>query len=141
MTWCSLTTPGTHPFRRGVMAPPIDALTEEGYDMTFGTNVVGSLILRRILVADILTFQIIGHFYLTELLVPALYKASTPERKSRVVNFSSQIGILGASAFGSGLIFSTFKDSPTRRRLSGSALYGQSKLVSPFCALQLPKLT
>ena len=124
------------------MSPPIDALTEDGYDMTFGTNVVGWSILCRILVAEeILTFQIIGHFYLTELLVPALYKASTPERKSRVVNFSSQIGILGASAFGSGLIFSTFKDSPARRRLSGSALYGQSKLVSPPGVPHLPKLT
>jgi len=104
----------------GVMSPPIDALTEEGYDLTFGTNVL-------------------GHFYLTELLVPALYKASTPERKSRVVNFSSQIGILGASPFGSGLIFSTFKDSPARRRLSGSALYGQSKLGATVYAQEFAR--
>jgi len=104
----------------GVMAPPLDALTAEGYDMTFGTNVL-------------------GHFYWTELLIPALYKASTPERRSRVVNLSSQISILGASAFGSGLIFSTFKDSPARRRLSGNALYGQSKLGNTVYAQEFAR--
>jgi len=93
----------------GMLAPPPDALTAEGYDMTFGTGVL-------------------GHFYFTELLIPALYKASTPELKSRVVNLSSQMGILGVSAFGSGLDFSTFKDSPTRRKLPGYILYSQCKL-------------
>lgn len=92
----------------GVLDPP-EALTAEGYDMTFGTNVVGP-------------------FYFTELLVRALYKASTPNSKSRIVNFSSQMGILGASVFGSGLDFSTFKDSPNRRKLSPTTLYNQSKL-------------
>ena len=33
-------TSGTHPLLRGMLAPP-DALTVEGYDMTFGTSVLG----------------------------------------------------------------------------------------------------
>jgi len=37
-------TPGTHPLFRGLMSPPLDALTTEGYDMTFGTSVLGWLI-------------------------------------------------------------------------------------------------
>ncbi|KAF9652077.1 NAD(P)-binding protein [Thelephora ganbajun] len=86
-----------------------DALTADGYDITFGTNVL-------------------GHFYFTELLIPALYRASTPEHKSRVINLSSQMGIIGVSAFGSGLDFSTFKDSPTRRKIFGYTSYSQSKL-------------
>ena len=44
MTLFSWVTSGTHPLLRGVMAPPIEALTAEGYDMTFGTSVLGWLI-------------------------------------------------------------------------------------------------
>jgi hypothetical protein len=40
------------------------------------------------------------------------------------------MGIIGASASGSGLDFATFKDSPKRRKMTGVALYSQSKLVS-----------
>jgi NAD(P)-dependent dehydrogenase (short-subunit alcohol dehydrogenase family) len=100
--------------------------------MTWGTNVLGELILRHNPKCSrgILTFWISGPFYFTELLIPALHKASTPERKSRVINLSSQMGLLGISAFGSGLDFSTFKDSPTRRKATGYPLYSQSKLVS-----------
>ena len=39
-----LVTSGTHTSLRGVLSPPRDALTVEGYDMTFGTNVLGWLI-------------------------------------------------------------------------------------------------
>ena len=110
------------------MGVPLDSLTAEGYDMTFGTNVIGQLTCRR--TRSILTIETAGHFYFTELLIPALYKASTPSNKSRVVNVTSQMGILGGSPFGSGLDFSTFKDSPNRRKMSDYKLYGQSKLVS-----------
>lgn len=127
----ALITSETHPLLRGVLSPPLDALTAEGYDMTFGTNVLG-LSIHFVVpgVAEALTFKIAGHFYFTELLLPALYKASTPEHRSRVINLSSQMGILSASAFGSGLDFSTFRDSPTRRKMPGYASYGQSKFVS-----------
>ena len=38
---------------RGVMLPPIEQLTADGYDLQFGTNVL-------------------GHYYLTTLLLPTL---------------------------------------------------------------------
>lgn len=44
VTLFALMTSGTHPLLRGMLAPPPDALTVEGYDMTFGTSVLGELI-------------------------------------------------------------------------------------------------
>jgi len=92
----------------GVMGGSIDQVTVDGYDMTWGTNTLGP-------------------FYFTTLLLPALFKASTPENKSRVVNTSSAGSIGGVSLFGSGLDFATFKDSPHRRKYRTIDLYGQSK--------------
>jgi len=91
-----------------IMVPPIDELTVDGYDMTWGTNTLGP-------------------FYFTKLLLPALLKASTPGDKSRVVNISSAGSINAVSLFGPGLDFATFKDSPARLKYGMRALYGQSK--------------
>lgn len=93
------------------MVPPVDQVTEDGYDLQFGTNML-------------------GHFYLTTLLLPVLLATSTPEEKSRVVTTSSVFHFTGYSVMGSGLNFNTFKDSPKRRATGTSWLYGQSKLVS-----------
>ncbi|KAF8522624.1 NAD(P)-binding protein [Hysterangium stoloniferum] len=55
----------------GVMVPPLDQLTSQGYDLQFGTNVL-------------------GHYYFTMLLFPALQR-STASRgiRARVINTSS----------------------------------------------------
>ena len=71
-----------------------------------------------------------GPFFFTTLLLPALFKASTPETKSRVVNTSSAGSIAAVSLTGSGLDFATFKDSQRRRKCSATDRYGQSKFVS-----------
>ena len=54
------------------MWPALDALTEDGYDLQWGTNVL-------------------GHFYLTQLLLPTLLSsvASSPDGHVRVVTLSS----------------------------------------------------
>ncbi|PPR04095.1 hypothetical protein CVT24_010668 [Panaeolus cyanescens] len=90
----------------GVMGPPIDHLTKQGYDAQFGTNVL-------------------GHFYFTKLLLPALLRGakSSPDGKARVVNTSSSTSLLV-----NGVDFNTFKDSPARLRYSSRTLYSQSKL-------------
>jgi len=89
------------------MNPPVEMLTDDGYDLQFGTNVV-------------------GHFYFTTLVMPALLMAvaASPDATARVVNTSSN-----AHWFG-GLNYNTFKDSPARRKKSAMVIYGQSKTVS-----------
>ncbi|KAI1790008.1 NAD(P)-binding protein [Ganoderma leucocontextum] len=90
----------------GVMWPPVDMLTADGYDLQFGTNVL-------------------GHFYFTELLMPALIAGAktSPDGRARIVTTSSSGAYLGALNHG------TFKDTPERRKLSKEDLYYQSKLA------------
>ncbi|KAF9055839.1 hypothetical protein BJ165DRAFT_1412265 [Panaeolus papilionaceus] len=90
----------------GVMVPPVDMVTTQGYDLQFGTNVL-------------------GHFYFTKLLLPNLLAGakSSPDGKARVVNTSSS-----ASLFINGLDFNTFKDGKPRQRKGAQMLYSQSKL-------------
>ena len=92
------------------MFPPIDQLTAQGYDLTFGTNVL-------------------GHFYLTKLLIPALLAGarSSPDKKTRVVNTASSM-----SLFSRGINFNTLSDGRARKKKSPTMLYCQSKLVSLF---------
>jgi len=92
----------------GVMAVPIDRLTVDGYDLQFGTNVL-------------------GHFHLTTLLLPTLL--SHPG--SRIINVSSEGH---RYPFPTGIQFDTLKGPKTGSWFPPSALleryqyYGQSKL-------------
>ncbi|KAF9228224.1 NAD(P)-binding protein [Gyrodon lividus] len=90
----------------GVMIPPIDQLTDDGYDLQFGTNVL-------------------GHFYFTKLVLPVLLSISksAPDVVARVVNTSSN------AHWFSGLKFDTRRDGPIRRKESACSLYGQSKAL------------
>ncbi|KAG6848515.1 hypothetical protein H0H93_016401, partial [Arthromyces matolae] len=92
-------------FLRGVMTPPMDQLTKQGYDLQFGTNTL-------------------GHIYFTKLLLPALFAGaeSSHDGKARVVNTSSSAHLLA-----SGLDFTTLKDGRNRRKMSATSLYSQSK--------------
>ncbi|EIW79062.1 NAD(P)-binding protein [Coniophora puteana RWD-64-598 SS2] len=104
----------------GVMVPPVDLLTEDGYDLQFGTNVL-------------------GHFYFTKLLLPLL--ASTARRTAsghvRVVTTSSSGHLFGS------LDFDTFRDDngrkSKRRKQSSNALYCQSKFGNVVFALELTR--
>ncbi|EKM50635.1 uncharacterized protein PHACADRAFT_264008 [Phanerochaete carnosa HHB-10118-sp] len=100
----------------GVMWPPINLLTEDGFDLQWGTNVV-------------------GHWLLTELLVPALAAAakSSADGHSRVVATSS------AGAYLEGLHYDSFRDSPKRKKLGKQGLYFQSKLGNAMVAREAAK--
>jgi len=96
----------------GVMYPPVDMVTSQGFDLQFGTNVL-------------------GHFYLTKLLLPILVataKKSSPGTV-RVVNVSSIGHYLRAPE---GIRWTTLdrgNDSlAARKKLGTTKLYGQSKL-------------
>ena len=99
------------------MTPPVETLTDDGYDLQFGTNVV-------------------GHFYFTKLVMPALLAAAaaSPEGIARIVNTSSN------AHWFSGLDYNTFRDSPARRKKSTTILYGQSKTVSFVSVVSNPSL-
>jgi len=88
----------------GVMVPPIEQLTEDGYDLQFGTNVL-------------------GHYYFTMLLLPVLLAGTSTsgDGKARVVNTSSSTHMF------SNMDLNTFKDGPARKKAGPQKLYSQSK--------------
>jgi hypothetical protein len=87
------------------MWPPIDQLTTQGYDLQVGTNVL-------------------GHFLLTQLLLPGLRAASTSGAKARVVTTASFSTYLTNE-----LRLEIFVDGPARRNAGTKELYIQSKFV------------
>ncbi|RDB18051.1 hypothetical protein Hypma_000729 [Hypsizygus marmoreus] len=101
----------------GVMVPPLDQVTVQGYDLQFGTN-------------------FLGHFYFTKLLLPALISGakSSLDGKARVVNTASS-----GHVFAHGLDFNTFKDGPKRRSQFVFPLYAQSKYANIVFANELAR--
>ena len=88
------------PALSGVMMAPVALTTGDGYDLQFGTNVL-------------------GHFYLTKLLLPLLVAAakssSTPDGRARIVHSAS-----------SGHLFVRGIDFGTLRPGSGSGSGGDA---------------
>ena len=101
-------------------------LTEDGFDIQWGTNVVGKFPhLYHTFSRPITLDDFTGPFYLTQLLLPALLTAgSDSEVKKARVMFTASIMQEKLTAF------DTFIDSPARKKLSPAQRYGQSKLVS-----------
>ncbi|KAJ7083875.1 NAD(P)-binding protein [Mycena epipterygia] len=111
----------------GVMIPPLEKLTAQGHDLQFGTNVI-------------------GHYFLTELLLPALtasYEAT--QVPARVINTSSSGHKVAAP--GIGLDFVSLKGGPARdawlkklgKIMAPWRLYGQSKLGNIIVSNHLAK--
>lgn len=115
--------------RSGVFSPPLDAVTEQGYDLQFGVNMLGAYMCTCPSSTPSFKPLFSGVFYFTDLLIPTLTStfASNPEFKPRVINTASL-----NHTFVNGLKFDTFKDGPKRRKMSKMALYSQSKFVSPI---------
>lgn len=93
----------------------MNMLTEQGYDLTFGTNVIGP------------------HLF-TELLMPALLAGvkSSSDGHARVITTSSNVAYVG------NIHWDTFKDGPARMKLSSGLHYAQSKLVRPLSGIVTP---
>jgi len=100
----------------GVMTPPADMVTKDGYDLQFGTNVV-------------------GHFLFTELLMPALLAGvqTSPDHHARVVTTSSSAAYLYT------LNWDAFRDGPVRKKMSIQYLYAQSKFANVVVAREIAK--
>ena len=113
----------------GVSAVPIDWLTDDGYDMTFGTNVIGQ-VPRLSYCPSQLNPRRSGHFLFTQLLLPALLagKETSADKFARVIWLSSYTAYMGP------LRYNTFKDGPARKKAGYGLMYFQSKYVSvPNC--------
>jgi NAD(P)-dependent dehydrogenase (short-subunit alcohol dehydrogenase family) len=95
----------------GVYRPKHRMETADGFELQFGTNVL-------------------GHFALTGLLLPALKRAvQSPSQRPRVVTVAS-IAHKRARI--------NFDDLQSERSYDSSAAYGQSKLANLMFALELP---
>jgi len=89
------------------MAPPIDELTKEGYDLQFGTNVIGP-------------------YVFTKRLLPLLTAGakSSDDQRARVVNTSSS-----GQLFTDTIHFEALRDVPLRKQIGTNKMYMESKLV------------
>ncbi|KZV62249.1 NAD-P-binding protein [Peniophora sp. CONT] len=99
----------------GVMACPMDLLTAQGYDMQIGTNVI-------------------GHYFFTSLLLPALEATSASGEKARVVTTSSVVAY-----FAKEFVFDAVQDGPQRKKLGPRDLYNISKLGDALFAIELSR--
>lgn len=110
------------------MFAPVKDITSDGYDLQFGTNVIGGYFHMPLYNSQLAQ---LGHFYLTKLLLPLLRAAakSSPDGKARIITVSS-LGHMYAP--NGGLDYATLKDGPQRRKMSTFTLYFQSKFVCPF---------
>ncbi|KAF7307309.1 hypothetical protein MIND_00524900 [Mycena indigotica] len=104
------------PFPNLFQRPPTNMLTTQGYDLQFGTNVL-------------------GHFYLTQLLLPTLISTATASAKpARIVHTSSlSTHFFPAKTFD----FATFKESPKREKYGTAWLYHQSKFGNAVMSVEL----
>ncbi|KAF5350745.1 hypothetical protein D9758_010401 [Tetrapyrgos nigripes] len=102
----------------GVLGPNIEELTAQGYDLQFGTNVL-------------------GHFYFTKLVLPILISTAknSPDGKVRVVNVSSS-----GHTHCNKLDFNSFRESPVRKKIgSFPGLYAQSKFGNVLYSNELAR--
>ncbi|KAJ7472409.1 NAD(P)-binding protein [Mycena galericulata] len=98
----------------GIMVPPIHEATPTGYDLTFGTNVL-------------------GHFYLTKLLLPTLIATAHNKGSARIVTLTSMVHYVAT------VNYESFKDGPVRRKRTPFDMYAQSKWANGVFAMELAR--
>ncbi|KAF8896761.1 hypothetical protein CPB84DRAFT_1781782 [Gymnopilus junonius] len=100
----------------GVMMPPMDELTAQGYDLQVGTNTLGP-------------------FYFTKLLLPNLLAGaqSSLDGNARVVNSASWASLLVPD-----IDFNAFRDGPARRK-ANQRMYAYSKLGNVLFSKELAR--
>ncbi|KZO94649.1 NAD(P)-binding protein [Calocera viscosa TUFC12733] len=105
----------------GIMIPPMDQLTKQGYDLTWGTNVVGPS-------------------YFTILLLPVLLSSAktAPDGKVRVINVASNANWFAPKG---GILWDTLEGSNPERVKKGSpeSAYSQSKWANIVFSNELAK--
>lgn len=92
----------------GVATPPLDQLTTQGYDLTFGTNVL-------------------GHYYLSKLLIPILERTSNSTQPTRIIDVAADGHLLNANSGANVIDYETLIPGKKRTDAGGPQLYVQSK--------------
>ncbi|KAJ7575085.1 hypothetical protein C8J56DRAFT_29154 [Mycena floridula] len=101
----------------GVMEPPIESLTADGYDMQLGTNVIGP-------------------YYFTKLLLPLMVAtAKSSGKASRVIHTSSGMHLLNTETD----VTKLARDGPARKKTGVSKLYAFSKFNTVLFAKELSR--
>ncbi|CUA76945.1 hypothetical protein RSOLAG22IIIB_06409 [Rhizoctonia solani] len=109
----------------GVMAPPVDQRTADGYDLQFGTNVL-------------------GHYFFTTLLIPILIHTAKnsplAHGHARVINTSSSAVYFIPKG---GIVWETLgtdaSSAQAAKKLGTNSLYAQSKLGNVLFSNELAK--
>ncbi|KAI0630117.1 NAD-P-binding protein [Trametes polyzona] len=100
----------------GLVYPPADRpLTAQGYETTFGVNVV-------------------GHYLLSRLLYPHVAASSSEHEPSRIVWLSSSASLQPRK-----LDYGAFKEGPARAKAHPFLLYAQSKLAAVMLSMHLAR--
>lgn len=100
------------------MAPPIEQLTAQGHDLTFGVNVL-------------------GHFLFIQKLLPLLKTTSNSLTDTRIVWVASS----GQYYFHNLPInYDNLKDTPSRTKLGVQNLYTQSKFITVMLGIYMGKV-
>jgi len=102
----------------GVMVPPVEDLTAQGYDLQFGVNVL-------------------GHFLFIQKLLPLLKSTSNSVVETRVVWVASSVQYLFRNP---PVKFENLTDTPSRTKLGKRQLYCQSKFITVMLNYHLAKL-
>ncbi|KAJ4493681.1 NAD(P)-binding protein [Lentinula edodes] len=102
----------------GVMVPPIEQLTSQGYDLQFGVNAL-------------------GHFLLIQHLLPFLKTSSSSVSETRIVWVSSSVQYYFR---GPPVNYDNLTDTPSRKRLGTQQLYCQSKFITVMLGYHLAKV-
>jgi retinol dehydrogenase-12 len=101
------------------MVPPMNHFTAQGYDLKFGTNVL-------------------GHYLLTKLLLPTLQATAASISATdpvRIVEFSSSAHFITPNTGANLICYETLKgESRTRSLMGDLALYSQSKSANILLA-------
>jgi len=102
----------------GIAATPVDEITKQGYDMQFGTNVL-------------------GHACLTFLLLPLLQSTAKTHGSARVITTSSNAHL---NVPNGGFDYATLKDGPVRwKKYNPMMGYFQSKWGNLVFAMELAR--
>ncbi|KAE9390057.1 NAD(P)-binding protein [Gymnopus androsaceus JB14] len=102
----------------GVMVPPVEQLTAQGFDLQFGVNAL-------------------AHFVLIQQLLPLLKSTSNSVNETRIVWVSSSVQYFFRNP---PVKYENLRDTPSRTRLGTQQLYCQSKFITELLGYHLAKV-